>query len=94
MTSRSVEEKKIRKACKSLAVYRCTTSAFSQQLLSSKHSYHAFAISELDSLREESGSVSYRVGFLGEFEVAKRALKMAYTISDCSATTLLEFSAT
>ena len=72
----------------------CATSAFSQQVLSLKHSYHAFAISELDSPREESGSVSYRVGFLGEFEVAKRALKMAYTISDCSATTLLEFSAT
>ena len=65
---------------------------FSQQLLSSKHSYHAFAISELDSLREESGSVSYRVGFLGEFKVAKRALKMAYTLIYCSATTLLEFS--
>ena len=36
----------------------CATSAFSQQVLSLKHSYHAFAISELDSLREESGSVS------------------------------------
>ena len=44
-----------------------------------KHVMLFAAISELDSLREESGSVSYRVGFLGEFEVGKTALKMAYT---------------
>ena len=89
MTSYIVSRRNIRRASKSLV--RNLSILLATSII---ETCHAFMLSELDSLREESGSVSYRVGFLGEFEVAKRALKMAYTISDCSATTLLEFSAT
>ena len=58
MTSQSVEEKKKKKNQKSTQVFGSLGvqphAAFSQQILSLKHVSYAFAISELDGLREES----------------------------------------
>ena len=57
--SQSVEErKKNKKKHANFGKSGCATSAFSQQVLSLKHVMLFAAISELDSLREESGSVS------------------------------------
>ena len=57
--SQSVEErKKNKKKYANFGKSGCATSAFSQQVLSLKHVMLFAAISELDSLREESGSVS------------------------------------
>ena len=64
-------KKKIRKACKFLEVWVCNLSILSTTSII--ETCHAFVLSELDSLREESGSVSYKVGFLREFEVAKKS---------------------